>query len=571
MKRLTRLIIGMACALLLAVGGSHTAEATAQKFSVVTLKQSDYLYTKADFNSKKKIALPIGAKVHVVQGKGEFYQGTYGNMKGYVPKWAFVKAISKKTVYFAPFYDKMTPKRKKYDLPALSDVAYLGPLDTEYDRVRYKGIYGYIPKSAFTKIYKVAQKNTAIYTPALGDPVGEIPVGTNLQILREQRTLYTVLYKGKPTLALKSDIDGIKNYVRIKKMLPEKVFDQTMTVLHPKQPYLDWAQTDYEYVKKTTDKDRLLEEFKMLSEYLNGELISQVQTIKGMYFTPSYTSAKMLVVDNAMQNRLAVLYPSDGKKIMKEEERFMFEIYKTRDDFRSEYKTIDAKQHALNRSRDLEIYNSMDQLPFSEKTFEGLNVKAFPFGYSVEDFIPSGNYGNGTVFIYTNIAQDVSVRTLYHELGHILDGQTNHKITEFSNTLRTRYDLELAPEDFVETHYPYYNKNRYAYDYEFNILPKEAFADFKRLAVESLAMRPVYKEWLVMNGQTLRYSMFYSSANDFDFQYPGFMDDEDGKVHEFPNGLNIKDLPDGLYRFSVSKHAVYSTFTVLVDHIKGFN
>jgi len=573
MKKLIRLMILMTCVTFVTVGGGRSIEAASKKFSVVALKQSDYLYVKADFNSKKQVGLAVGKKFHVIRGVGEFYQGTYGKLKGYVPKLAFVKATDKKTAYFSPFYDSLSPKSKRYDIPALSDVSHLGAFDAQYDRVRYKGVYGYLPKTAFTKVYKIAQKNTAIYTPALGDPVGEIPVGTNLQILKEQRTLYTVLYKGKPTLALKSDIDGIKNYVRIKNLLPEKVFDQTMTVIHPKQSYLDWMKTDYDYVKRETDKDKLLEEFKTLSEYLNGELVTQIQNVKGMYYSPIYTSGKMLVVENAMRNRLAVLYPREGETVMMPEERFTAEMYKVRDDYRTDYTSIDAKQNALNRARDLEIYNSLDQLPFSEKTFDGIIVNAVPYSFSSGDglSINSGSYSFGSITINTNVAQDVSVRTLYHEMGHFLDNGGNFKMTTYSSDLRGHYDGELAPEDFVETHYPYYNKNRYFYDYEFNILPKDAFAEFKRLSAESLSLSPIYENWITMNDETVRSRILYSSENDLNFHHAGYMMDLENNTHEYPDNLEVRDLPDGLYSFNVTRNAVYKNFTILVDNVKGFD
>lgn len=553
--------------------GFLTTKAFVSPKKMKTLRGA-YIYS--DLTSKaKKTYFNAGAIVNVYYGYSSTYDVVeYKGYRGVIPKSAFLTPeVKKQTAFDSYLYETASTNSKKTEIKAMTTVGHLGSYNSTYDRVTYNGKTGFMPKSAFKELYLMTQKNTAIYTPALGDPVGEIPIGTTLRVLREDKTLYTVLYKGKRTLALKSDIDGIKNYVRIRKLLPEKVFDQTMTVIHPKQSYLDWMKTDFDYVKQETNKDKLLEEFKALSEYLNGELVSQIQNIKGMYYSPIYTSGKMLVVENAMRNRLAVLYPREDNQVLMPEDRFMAEMYKVRDDYRTDYTSIDAKQNALNRSRDLEIYNAMDQLPFSETTFKGLLVKAAPYSFSSGDglSINSGSYSFGTITINTNVAQDVSVRSMYHEMGHFLDDGGNYKMMKFSSDLRGRYDGELAPEDFVETHYPYYNRNRYGYDYEWNILPKDSFAEFKRLSAESLSLPPLYENWVMMNEKTLRYRILYSSENNLNFQHAGFMTDIEGNVHEYPENLEVKDLPDGLYSFSVTRNAVYKNFTILVDNVKGFN
>lgn len=551
--------------------GFLTTKAFVSPKKMKTLRGA-YIYS--DLTSKaKKTYFNAGAIVNVYYGYSSTYDVVeYKGYRGVIPKSAFLTPeVKKQTAFDSYLYETASTNSKKTEIKAMTTVGHLGSYNSTYDRVTYNGKTGFMPKSAFKELYLMAQKNTAIYTPALGDPVGEIPVGTTLRILREDKTLYTVLYKGKRTFASKEHIDGIKNYVRIKKLLPEKVFDQTMTIIHPKQSYLDWMKTDYDYVKTETDKDKLLEEFKMLSEYLNGELISQIQSVKGMYYTPIYTSAKILVVENAMRNRVAILYPREDNKVLMPEERFLAEMYKSRDDYRQDYTSIDSKQNALNRSRDLEIYNAMDQLPFSEKTFKGMSVQALPFSYYSGEDMNSGSYGYGSVVINTNVAQDLSVRTLYHEMGHFLDAGTRYEMMKFSSDLRGYYDGELAPEDFVETHYPYYNKNHYAYEYENTILPKDSFEEFKRLTAKALSLPPEYEQWGKMNDIDLRYRILYTTDNNLNFHAPGFKTVLDGSVEEFEDTMDLKNLPDGIYSFNIKQSLVYKTITVLVDNVKGFN
>lgn len=551
--------------------GFLTTKAFVSPKKMKTLRGA-YIYS--DLTSKaKKTYFNAGAIVNVYYGYSSTYDVVeYKGYRGVIPKSAFLTPeVKKQTAFDSYLYETASTNSKKTEIKAMTTVGHLGSYNSTYDRVTYNGKTGFMPKSAFKELYLMAQKNTAIYTPALGDPVGEIPVGTTLRILREDKTLYTVLYKGKRTFASKEHIDGIKNYVRIKKLLPEKVFDQTMTIIHPKQSYLDWMKTDYDYVKTETDKDKLLEEFKMLSEYLNGELISQIQSVKGMYYTPIYTSAKILVVENAMRNRVAILYPREDNKVLMPEERFLAEMYKSRDDYRQDYTSIDSKQNALNRSRDLEIYNAMDQFPFSEKTFKGMSVQALPFSYYSGEDMNSGSYGYGSVVINTNVAQDLSVRTLYHEMGHFLDAGTRYEMMKFSSDLRGYYDGELAPEDFVETHYPYYNKNHYAYEYENTILPKDSFEEFKRLTAKALSLPPEYEQWGKMNDIDLRYRILYTTDNNLNFHAPGFKTVLDGSVEEFEDTMDLKNLPDGIYSFNIKQSLVYKTITVLVDNVKGFN
>lgn len=75
----------------------------------------------------------------------------------------------------------------------------------------------------------------------------------------------------------------------------------------------------------------------------------------------------------------------------------------------------------------------------------------------------------------------------------------------------------------------------------------------------------------MLNDRTLRSRTLYSSENDFNFQHAGYMTDLEGNTHEYPENLDVKGLPDGVYNFNITSNAIYKNFTILVDNVKGFD
>lgn len=196
-----------------------------------------------------------------------------------------------------------------------------------------------------------------------------------------------------------------------------------LSIIHQQpNPYWTWTKVDQDYLQNfgtnltEIQKDVLLKEMIVIQDELKKWEIKYTK-VQGMKFYPSYTVGIIDTLSRAIKARYLLVYEPNNFKYASDGQSGIIG---------NEVLFGNFIRNNLNSS-DQKILNSMQQVPFDTRVYEGLRILNVPvesFQGLYSNFYAAGyaSLSTATISIATGNDNADNTVTFYHELGHIWDG-----------------------------------------------------------------------------------------------------------------------------------------------------